>query len=388
MIIHRYPSGSDIGTWVVPDGWDVREAWLKGPDGCMIASYDDHPLFLAPYSVPFSGVVDLAELKRHVRSHPTRRDAFYYEHRLAYDYERRLKEWIVTLPASMVEALPEGEYMVHIDVDVAPAEMLVGEIILHGESPDSIALLTDYCHPGQVNDSMSGILAMIDVMKALAAKPDRRFTYRFLVFPETIGSSVFLESNPDRIDSTKLAIFSEFVGWGRNWKILADTRPDTLSCMLAHEAERRFSDLKADHREAGYCNDEIVFDFVGIPSLSVQLSECDEYHSSDDSPDRLDQANIDHAASIILHLCDVMEADERFRLVHRVPIYMSRYKLYADYIQQTERFNWNRMIIRGLRDGASLLEIASRHGIDFNYVKLYVDRMSEARLVVSERERG
>lgn len=380
MTIHRYSSGMDIGTWIVPDRWDVREAWLKGPDGTMVASYDEHPLFLAPYSMPFSGTVDLAELKQHVRCHPTRRDAFYYEHRLAYDYGRRLKEWLVTLPASRLEALPEGEYTVHLDLDVAPGEMLVGEIVLPGRERDSVALLTDYCHPGQANDSLSGILAMIDVMKALAARPDRRFTYRFLVFPETIGSSVLLESRPEYIEDTRLAIFSEFVGWGSNWKILADTQPDTLSCRLAQEAGRRFTGLKPDHREAGYCNDEIVFDFVGVPSLSVQMSECAEYHSSDDHPRLLDQANIDRAASIILYLCDIMEADERFTLTHRVPIYMSRYQLYADYVHQTEQFNWNRAIIRGLRDGRSLLEIAAGHGMDFDYVKAYVDRMRSLEL--------
>ena len=46
--IHRYPSGADYGTWIVPPQWDVIKAELT--DGAeVIASYRDHPLFLAPY---------------------------------------------------------------------------------------------------------------------------------------------------------------------------------------------------------------------------------------------------------------------------------------------------------------------------------------------------
>ena len=61
--LNRFPSRTEVATWVIPDRWDVREAWVKAPDGSTIASYDDHPLFVAPYSLPFDGELSLAELK-------------------------------------------------------------------------------------------------------------------------------------------------------------------------------------------------------------------------------------------------------------------------------------------------------------------------------------
>jgi len=84
-VLHRYPSGSEYSIWDIPPCWDVREAWLKDESGNIVASYEDHPLFLAPYSMPFNGIIRFDVLKEHVSFHPTLKNAFFYEHRLAYN---------------------------------------------------------------------------------------------------------------------------------------------------------------------------------------------------------------------------------------------------------------------------------------------------------------
>lgn len=309
LTLHRFPSGTDVATWVVPDSWDVREAWLKGPDGSVIASYQDHPLFLAPYSMPFSGRLPLAELKTHIRSHPTQRDAFYYEHRLAYDFKLRLKEWRITLPLDVADHLPDGDYEVKIDVEVTPGEMLVGEIVVPGDTDEQIALLADYCHPGQVGDSFSGVVAMIDVVRRLKALKRRRHTFVFYIFPETIGSSVLLASQPDICDRTRAAIFSEFVGWGDEWLAAVSDAPGSLASNLANEAAHHWGDIRVCGLFDAIGNDERVFDYAGVPSLSIQKTGIAEYHSSNDSPDRLRIEDLKRAADIIFRMCQAAEDD-------------------------------------------------------------------------------
>lgn len=380
LTLHRFPSGADIGTWVVPPRWDVRKACLTGPDGTVVASYDDHPLFAVPYSKPFRGKISLETLKQHVRCHPTQMDAFYYEHRFAYNYPLRLSDWAITLPRNLLDRLVPGDYTVELDFDIGDGDMLVGELFLPGESEDTIALLTDFCHPGQVNDSFSGILAMLDVFARLRDKP-RKYSYRFLIFPETIGSAVLLHSIPSYVKTTKLAIFSEFVGWGRNWKVLGRQSPQSLTGKLGHEAQSHWDGLRFDDLFNGYGNDELIFDFVGIPSLSVQMSDCDEYHSSRDAPELLVQANLDRAADIIYRLCDVMERDGLFVLNQAVPFYMTRFNLYADSIGEHGDFVKNRAIILALRQPTSLLDISAAEGISFDDVADYVGRLLEHGLV-------
>lgn len=381
LTLHRYPSESEIGTWVVPPSWNVREAWIKDLNGRVLASYDDHPLFLVPYGLPFEGKVSLDELKSHTRVHATQRDAYFYEHRLAYHFQQRLTDWAVTLPASILENLKDEEYEVKIDLDIKRGDMLVGEFVLPGKTDQSIALLADYCHPGQVNDSWSGILAFIEVINEIKTWRDRRYTYRFLLFPETIGSCVLLADKPEYIDKTELAIFSEFVGWGQGWRILASAGEQNEAMQLARVAASEDSDFLVDDLFRGYGNDERVFDFAGVPSMSVQMIKCEEYHSSEDSPKLLQQSNIEKAVSRLVHICQLKENNMKFKLKQRVPIYQSRFDLYNDATHDKNRFRYNREIHIGIRNEWSLIEIASRKNIPFDYVRDYADRLLETGLV-------
>jgi aminopeptidase-like protein len=381
ITIERYASGSEIATWIVPPSWNVKEAWIKAPDNSIVADYREHPLFVVPYSLPFQGKISKQELEAHVRFHPLREEDFFYEHRFAYDFRQRLKDWAVTLPRTRFGALPDGDYQVNIDLDIRPGEMLVGKITLPGETRRKIALLTDYCHPGQVNDSWSGILTMIDVMKELAQRDRQRFTYELYFFPETIGSCVYLATNQGDIDDTDLAIFCEFVGWGKDWKILAGDRRNSLATKIAAVAASTDLDFSPDTLFAGYGNDEIIYDYAGVPAMSVQMNECDEYHSSSDHPDRLEQDNIDKAAQLILNICDIMESNRSYRLKYRVPVYLTRFDLYADSVNQEERFLQNRAIMNGINNGCTLMEISSTHDIDFHYIRQFVDKLIEYKLV-------
>ena len=29
LLIHKFHSGEDHGTWIVPEKWDIKEAWVK-----------------------------------------------------------------------------------------------------------------------------------------------------------------------------------------------------------------------------------------------------------------------------------------------------------------------------------------------------------------------
>ncbi len=379
--LNRFPSRSEFATWVIPDRWDVRDAWVKAPDGSTIASYDDHPLFVAPYSLPFDGELSLAELKEHVRSHPTQSDAFFYEHRLAYDFKRRLKEWIITLPSETVESLPEGDYRVKLDLEIEPGEMLVGELVLPGESEDCIVLMADSCHPGQVNDSFSGLAAIIETMRRLKKLPRRRYTYRFFIFPETIGSCALLATRPELKERVKAAIFSEFVGWGDRWVVSVSDMPGSLAENMAKESKLHRPEIEVVGLFEGWGNDEYVFDYAGIPSLAVQQFDCPEYHSSNDEPSRLRLEDLERAADIITRMCRVAEEDDLFARKYDVPIYMTRFDLYLDAITERTAFKERREILYGINGENSLLDVAVQKGIDFDVVKAFTDQLAAHELV-------
>ncbi|MFZ0035368.1 MAG: DUF4910 domain-containing protein, partial [Sedimentisphaerales bacterium] len=64
--IREVPSGTKVFDWVVPDEWNVRDAYVKDENGERIIDFKKCNLHLVGYSVPFEGKMNLAELKEHL----------------------------------------------------------------------------------------------------------------------------------------------------------------------------------------------------------------------------------------------------------------------------------------------------------------------------------
>lgn len=375
LTCHRFATGAEYSTWVVPPRWDVNEAWLKGPDGRTVASYATHPLFVAPYSHAVHCRLSRDELLAHVKMHPSLANAFYYEHRLAYDYRRRLQEWLLTLPREVAERLPEGEYEVLLDVEVEPGEMLVGELTLPGRGRGRVALLTDYCHPGQVNDSMTGIAAGLELLRRLARSPTLDVDVVLYLFPETIGSSVFLSANPQLLSDIDVAIFCEAVGWGERWRVKRSRHEPSLANRIADDLALSFPGTELVGPFEPYGNDEIVFDYAGIPSLSVQKFPFREYHSSEDAPERIEPLELARAVDMLEHAIRTVDGDHTYAPVYPVPPYLSRFALYTDAVHERATFRVQRQILHAFSRARSLLDVASALSVPFATVQDFAGRL-------------
>ena len=63
---------------------------------------------------------------------------------------------------------------------------------------EEVLLSTHVCHPSLCNDNLSGIAVMTELARELQARPRRRYSYRFLFIPGTIGSITWLARNEAR----------------------------------------------------------------------------------------------------------------------------------------------------------------------------------------------
>jgi aminopeptidase-like protein len=357
-----YKSGEEHGTWVVPPRWDIREAWLKDKTGELIASYDDHPLFVAPYSSPVRTTVSREELLAHTVSHAGQPDAYQYNWRFALDARLRLQDWGLSLPQNLIDRLPEGPFDLCIDAEVEPGEMLVGEMVLPGDREEELLIVADYCHPGQVNDSFSGLILFMKLMHELARMPNRRYTYRFLFLPETIGSAVHIAADPSRFDRVLGGVFSEMIAWGETWYLKASRSGASYMDLLAADVYRTFDDIKHADFRSYYKNDELMFDSVqvGIPMLALQKYPFAEYHSSNDEPSRMLPGDLQHALDVMLHLVDVLERDRVVAYAHPVPVWMTRYGLFSDSVPAQADYERRFQLGYCLLDGqASVLQVAN-----------------------------
>jgi len=180
------PSGTNIFDWKVPYEWRIREARLTGPDGEVYADLDETNLAVVNYSEPVDEMKSLEDLKPHLYTNPDVPDATPY---VTSYYERN---WGFCLPHERYETLPDGDFHVYIDSNFQPGELTFGHAKLEGSSKREILLSTYLCHPMLANNELSGPLVLTTLYNLLSNWDHRKFTYRFVVVPETIGALAYL----------------------------------------------------------------------------------------------------------------------------------------------------------------------------------------------------
>ena len=182
----QFQSGNKVFDWIVPQEWDVKDAYLIDPNGKKIVDFKQNNLHLVGYSVPFKGKIDLKQLKPHLYSLPDLPDAIPY---VTSYYE---PNWGFCISHNEFINLPDGDYQVFIDSSLYPGCVEIGEAILPGESHEEILFSTYLCHPSMANNELSGPIAMAFLYQLIKSLPNRRYTYRFAITAETIGTICFL----------------------------------------------------------------------------------------------------------------------------------------------------------------------------------------------------
>ena len=194
--IHEVPSGSRVLDWEVPLEWRVNEAWIKGPSGDVVVDFAELNLHLLGYSSPFSGVLSRQQLDEHLYSDPERPADVPY--RTSYYVER----WGFCLPHEQRQSLEDGDYEVLVDTVLEPGSLSYGELLVPGQTQREILVSSHVCHPSLANDNLSGLAVTSELARRLLTlqAEERRYSYRFLWAPGTIGAITWLARHREHLD--------------------------------------------------------------------------------------------------------------------------------------------------------------------------------------------
>lgn len=383
--LESYRTGSEHQTWIIPPSWNVRRAELSDASG-IIASYAESPLFLAPYSHSFTGWVTKEQLKDHVISNPNVPDAFSYEFRLAYDFKRRLQDWRISLPHDRLQRLGVGPFHIDIEVDTSPGAMHVGVGSHAGSSGYWFTFLAHYCHVGQANDGLAGVVIMLETFRRIRERfHSPVHGYRVLLVPETIGSSVYAATHEDELDSTLGAVFSEMGGAESPMQLVTSRRGNTyLDRIFRHVLENSGYALgRTVPFRSGWGNDELIFDSpgLGVPALSLDRYPFDPYHTSSDDINTVDEARLNEIVSVLEDVVEILEVDFIPQPISRVPIYMTRFGLYADWTSRRTEYDLRATVMDNLWARLSVFDIAVKHNLDFRAVLAYLHELRTQGLI-------
>ncbi len=188
--IGRVSSGTRVLNWTVPPEWSCTAAELRGPNGELIVSLEQSNLHVLNYSMPVDEQLDLDSLQANLYSLPHLPAAVPY---VTSYYKPR---WGFCLSQQQRDQLRPGRYHARIEAEHDPAgELNWGDVVLPGETTDEVLISSYICHPSLANNELSGPLTAVALFRRLAAWPRRRFTYRFVLLPETIGSISYLHQH-------------------------------------------------------------------------------------------------------------------------------------------------------------------------------------------------
>ena len=282
--IHNIPSGTKVFDWVVPDEWNCKDAYILQPDGNKICEYSKNNLYLLGYSAPINKTVDFSELETHLYSLPE------YPNAIPYVTSYYDKKWGFCIEEKIKEKLKTGKYKVFIDSKFFKGNLTYGELFIPStrNTNEEVFFSTYVCHPSMANNELSGPVMMTFLAKWLLNLKQRRFNYRIIFIPETIGSIAYLSRHWKEMKKNIIAGFNiTCVGDERCYSYLPTRLGNTLSDnvalhILKHEVGEfinyTFLDRGSDERQ--YCSPGIDLPIATI--CRSKYHEYPEYHTSED----------------------------------------------------------------------------------------------------------
>ena len=387
--VETYPPLEDAWTWKIPERYVVHEAYLEKENGERIADFSEHPLHLVSYSVSTDTWLSWDELTSHLFCSASRPHAIPWEFRF---YQR---DWGFCLSKDVFDALPHDiryHAVIRSEFVTDPSRGLrVSTGVISPENGNSrdageILLCAHVCHPYQANDDLAGVVTCIEVARRLEQKrlPPGSPGVRFLFCPETIGSVCYLSRHEDLIKKLRAGIFCEMTG-NKNTLILQRSLQDDhlIDRIARYVLKKKTKAFREDTFREVIVNDEMVINGpgVGVPCISLSRWPYDEYHTSDDSPDIIDESMLQEAADVVEEILRIYAHNYTPVRKFKGPVFLSRFGLWIDWRENPSLNKAIDNIMIRFEGDHTIFDIAEDLNLDFWEVLSYVDKFLKNDLI-------
>ena len=311
--IHEISTGTEVFDWTIPKEWVIREAYIENEQGAHIVDIKSNNLHVLGYSVPVDRWVDLEELKKHIYTQSEQPDVIpyvtsYYKERYGFCMSENQKN-----------ALPEGSYHMYIDSALIDGNLTYADFIIPGESDKEILLSSYICHPSMANNECSGPALLAELIRYVNALENRKYTYRFVLNPETIGSIAYIHANYRHLkEKLKAGVILSCVGDNRSYSLIHSRYGNALAdrslenILSFRPSYTSYSYLKRGSDERQYNAPGIELPVVGF--CRSKYAEYPEYHTSADDMSLVSPEGFQGSFDVMTEWIQALENNDKYQV--------------------------------------------------------------------------
>ena len=313
LVIQEAPSGTQCCDWVVPDEWNIDDAYIMDEKGNKIIDFQKNNLHVVGYSIPVDQEMSLQELQEHLFSLPDMPEAIPY---VTSYYNPR---WGFCLTDNQRKTLTNQRYRVVIDSQLSPGSLTYADLLIPGKSEEEVFISTYTCHPSMANNELSGPVLATFLAKWLKNQ-DNLYTYRFVFAPETIGPLVYLSRHLQVLRKNTIAAFNlSCVGDDREVSFLPSRKGNTLTDKLARHVLKHYA---PEYKEYNYLRDrgsderQYCAPGIDLPMVLIMRSKFrsyPEYHTSLDDLSVVSPAGLQTSFDLHKKCLTLLEVNKTYR---------------------------------------------------------------------------
>ena len=380
---HEVPSGTKVFDWIVPEEWNVNDAYIINPDGEKILEFKKSNIHLMGYSEPIDKVVSLEELKKHLYTIESQPDAIPY--RTSY-YERK---WGFCISFNDYKKLKKGNYHVFIDSTLKKGSLTYGEININCKSNEDVFLLSTYiCHPSLGNDNLSGIVLATFVAK-LILEQNYNMSFRIIFVPETLGALIWLNANKNKLHNIKSGLVATCLGdKGFFTYKMSKTEKSYINRVVLKTLKDMDLQFKLE-KFYPFGSDERQYNSLGfnleIGSLMrTPYRQFPEYHTSSDNLDSINKKNIYESLKVYINIINTLTKNKYY--INLMPYgepFLKKYGFYdfAGGSKKPETLDAIKWILCFSDGNMDLLEISELSEIKFEIISNAADLLKSKNII-------
>lgn len=332
--VHEVSSGTQVFDWTVPNEWNCTGGGIYTLNGRKVIDFSDSNLHILGYSTPVDLVISREELLEHVYTQPDQPEWIPYV--TSYYKER----WGFCMSENQKKTLSEEKYHVIINSTLSPGSLTYGDLLIPGETKEEVLFSTYLCHPSMANNELSGPVVQTELIRYVMSLPSRRYSYRFVFVPETIGSITYCNFNLDVLQkNVKAGFVLSCVGDDRTYSYIASPYGNTLADRVLKNVLKyhypkylEYSFLKRGSDEREYCSVGVGLPVCGF--CRSKYGEYPEYHTSADNMDIISPEGLQGAYDVMVKVINTLENNYCFRMTCKGEPQLGKRGLYPNISQK------------------------------------------------------